>query len=235
MSTGQHNPFTLPNGNSLTATSMFCGVNVDSNGNAVLPTAGGSIVGVMYGISGPGSSLSVRGPGDGKVKVQYGGTVTLPAVLKINASGQFVTASASDIAAGAGIAIALKAGASGEIGEAVLVGGASPTASVVGTDDIALGTTAPSNLTAVTFVQTSGTNTGVLANGVYAGQTKRIVQSVATSTPVGTITGTFKTLAGAAATTLALGTAVATIADFVWDGSAWRASSAITGTGSSLT
>src|SRR5689334_17837646 len=130
MSTDQRNPITVLNGNSLTATSMFCGVTIDANGNAALPSAGGSIVGVMYGISGASSSLSVRTPGDGKVKVQYGGTITLPTALKVNASGQFVSASAGDIAAGAAIAIALKAGSSGEIGEAVLIGGASPQASV---------------------------------------------------------------------------------------------------------
>ena len=36
------------------------------------------------------------------------------------------------------------------------------------------------------------------------------------------------------AATLALGTAVASIADFVWDGAAWRLTSALGGTGSSL-
>jgi hypothetical protein len=58
---------------------------------------------------------------------------------------------------------------------------------------------------------------------------------VAATSPVGTITGTFKTLAGVAATTLALGTAVGLIADFVWDGAAWRLTGPVTGTGSSLT
>lgn len=103
-----------------------------------------------------------------------------------------------------------------------------------GSDDIILGTTAPSGTTAVTFVETTGTKTGVLSSGYFAGQQKRIVQSVAATTPIGTITGTFKTLAGAAATTLGLGTVVGTIADFIWDGAAWRQSSALGGTGSSL-
>ena len=101
-------------------------------------------------------------------------------------------------------------------------------------DDVVLGTTAPSGLTPITFVQTTGTKTGALPNGSTIGQTKRIVQSVATGTPIGKITGTFKQLSGAAANTLALGTAVAMIADFVWDGSAWRLASTLGGTGRSL-
>ena len=105
---------------------------------------------------------------------------------------------------------------------------------LAGFDDIVLGTTAPSNLTPQTFVQTTGTKTGVLAAGTYTGQTKRISQSIATGTPIGTITGTFKTLGGAAATTLGLGTTVGNIVDLLWDGAAWRATSALGGTGSSL-
>lgn len=239
MSTDQRSPFEVPNlgGSPLVETSMFCGVSLEANGNGILPTAGAAIIGVLYGISTSGNALSIRGFGDGKVKAQYGGTVTLtspPTPLKVNASGQFIACSAADVAAGSAVAIALEAGVSGEIHPVVLLGGEGGGAEVLGEDDIVLGTTAPSNITAVTYVQVTGTKTGVLANGIFAGQTKRIIQSVATGTPVGTITGTFKTLAGGAATTLALGTAVAVIADFVWDGAAWRLTSAVTGTGSSL-
>jgi len=228
------NPFSIPAGADLSG-SQYCAVTTDSNGNLALPSAGGSAIGILYTAPIQGKAGEVYGPGSGVRKARFGGSVTLPAVLKVDSSGRFVTASASDIAAGSGIAIALEAsGGANEVHPVLFFGGATTVALGVGFDDIVLGTTAPSALTPITFAQVTGTKTGVLANGAYTGQQKRIIQSVATGTPVGTITGTFKTLAGAAATTLALGTAVATIADFVWDGTAWRATSAITGTGSSL-
>jgi predicted RecA/RadA family phage recombinase len=100
--------------------------------------------------------------------------------------------------------------------------------------DFVLGTTAPNAADGVLFVSTTGTVTGVLGSGSYVGQLISIVQSVAASSPVGTITGAFKSQAGAAKTTLALGTAVAFIFRGVWDGAAWRQIDALGGTGSSL-
>jgi hypothetical protein len=233
--TDQRSPILLPT--ALTEASIGCGVTVDVNGNAVLPAAGGGIIGVLYGLSGTGTGAVIRTACDGALLLQYGGTVTaatpMPS-LKVNSSGQFITASAGDIAAGAAVAFALDGGSSGELHAGILFGAAAGQTSTGGVDDIVLGTTAPSNLTGTTFVQVTGTKTGVLGAGQYTGQLKRFIQSVASTLPVGTITGTFKDNVGAAKTTLNLGTAVATIGDFVWDGAAWRQTSAITGTGSSL-
>lgn len=228
------NPFSIPAGVDLSG-SQYCAVNIDANGNLALPSAGGSAIGILYTAPILNKAGEVHGPGSGVRKGRFGGSVTLPAVLKVDASGRFVTASNADIAAGSGLALALEAsGGANEVHPVLFFGGASTVALGLGFDDIVLGTTAPSALTPITFVQTTGTKTGALGNGSYIGQTKRIDQSVATGTPVGTVTGTFLTLAGAAATTLALGTAVGFIADFVWTGTAWRATSAIGGTGSSL-
>jgi len=189
---------------------------------------------VLY-TAGKGGSFQngIATVGFGKIKAVYGGSVTANDPLKVTSAGKFVTASANDVQAGFQVATALKSGSNNDIGEIILVGG-SALAAVVGVDDIVLGTTAPSAATTVTFVQTTGTKTGVLPNGLSVSQPRRFIQSVAASSPVGTITGTFKDNTGAAKTTLNLGTAVATIGDFVWDGAAWRQTSAITGTGSSL-
>jgi|KBSSwiStaDraftv2_1062776.scaffolds.fasta_scaffold00132_112 hypothetical protein len=234
MSTEQRNPISLPAGSDLSA-SLFCGVTVTTAGLVALPAANASIIGVLY-TAGTGGQFAcgIETVGRGKLKLKYGGTVAVMDPLKVTSAGKFITASAADVASGFQVATALKAGALNDIGEGVLTGAAGNAVAGAGFDTIVLGTTAPSNLTAVTFVSTTGTVTGVLANGVSTGQTKRIVQNVAASSPVGTITGTFKTLAGAAATTLALGTAVGTIVDLIWDGAAWRATSALGGTGSSL-
>lgn len=228
----QRSPITLPT--ALTEASIGCGVTVDANGNAVLPSAGGSIIGILYGLTGTGTGAVIRTVADGALLAQLGGTVTLPAALKVNASGQFVTASAGDITAGAAVAIALDSGASGDSRAVMLLGGVAGLTATGGVDDIVLGTTAPSANTAVTYAQTTGTKTGALGAGPTAGFTKDIVQSVAASTPVGTITGAFKDQTGTAKTTLALGTAVGFIGRFVWDGAAWRQVSALGGTGSGL-
>lgn len=227
------NPFSIPAGVDLSA-SQYCAVTIDSGGNLALPAAGAQAIGILYTAPILAKAGEVYGPGSGIRKAKYGGTVTLPATLKLDSSGRFVAASAGDIAAGSAVAVAIDAGSINEIHSVIFFGGASAVGQTSGVDDVVLGTTSPSNLTSITYVQTTATKTGVLAAGVATGQTKRIVQSVAATTPIGTITGTFKTLAGAAATTLALGTAVAVIVDLVWDGAAWRATSAITGTGSSL-
>lgn len=233
MSIEQLNPFALPT--SLTETSIFCGVAVDTNGNAVAPTAGASIIGVMVGLSGSSTAARIKGVGSGIQKLQFGGTVTAGETLKVNSSGQFVNASAGDIAAGSAVAIAVSGGATGEIGEGILLGGGGEAAEVLGSEDIVLASaTAVSGIAAVSFLETTGTVSGVLANGTYTGQVKTIVQAVAASTPVGTVTGLFKNQAGTAKTTLALGTAVGMIYRGVWDGAAWRATDTLGGSGSSL-
>lgn len=229
------NPYSLQASTDLSA-SQYCGVTIDANGQLALPAAGGSIAGILYTAPNlQGRPGEVWGPGEGFRKAKYGGTVTNGDKVKVDALGRFVTASASDIAAGAAIGIAVESGTIGEIGTVLLIGGAGAVALASGFDDIVLSATAPSNITETTFVQTSGTQTKAFANGVSIGQKKRFIQSVAAATPIGTITGTFLTLAGGAATTLALGTAVAAIADFVWTGAGWRLTSAIGGTASSLT
>ena len=226
MATDQRSPFSLPT--SLTSTSIFRGVTVDSSGNAVAPSAGGTIIGVMYGLDGTGTYASIRGFGDGLVKLQAGGTVTKGDNLKVTNTGAFITASGSDTV----VAVACTSAASGEEIVGVLVGAA--THPVGGTQAPVLGTDVPSHLARVLFVSTTGTATGALAAGFYAGQMISVVQSVAASTPVGTITGAFANQAGAAKTTLALGTAVAFIGEFCWNGAAWQQVSALGGTGSGL-
>lgn len=227
------NPFSREAGVDLSG-SQYCAVTIASDGRLALPAAGAQAIGILYTAPILGKAGEIWGPGSGLRMAKYGGTVTLPSALKLDSAGRFIAANNADIAAGSAVAIAIDAGAINEIHTVMFFGGASAVGQTSGFDDIVLGTTAPSNLTSTTYVQTTGTKTGVLGNGVAVGQLKQINQSVAASTPVGTITGTFLTLSGAAATTLALGTAVGAIAGLVWTGAAWRATSAIGGAGSSL-
>lgn len=222
---------TLPASVDLSA-SYQCAVAINSSGQYALASAGGAVAGIL---TDKVSTVGASCPAQIRDVAQWrlGGTVAKGDAVKSDSTGRAVTASAADVAAGIAKGICVEGGSINQVGAILLL----PTAagfSGGGVDDIVLSATAPSNLTAVTFVQTTGTQTKALGAGIYIGQPKRIVQSVAAGSPVGTITGTFKTQAGAAAATLALGTAVATIADFVWDGSAWRLTSAVTGTGSSL-
>lgn len=81
-------------------------------------------------------------------------------------------------------------------------------------------------------VETTGTVAGALPDGIYPGQIANIAQSIAASTPVGTLTGHFETLAGVAEGTLNLSTTVQFIGAFVWTGTKWRVAGAL---GSSVT
>jgi len=226
------NPFSLPAGVDLSS-SQYCAVTTDSSGNLALPSAGGMALGILYTAPIITKAGEVYGPGSGIRKAKYGGTVTLPrrssSIRRAGLSRHRRRISQLD-----------------------------PQSRSRSTQVRSTRFTASSSLVAplrwpLASVSTTSCSVrlrqradpGYLCAGhrnqdgrprvrCIHGQLKRIVQSVAASTPVGTITGAFKTLAGAAATTLTLGTAVATIADFVWDGAAWRATSAITGTSSSL-
>ncbi len=83
-------------------------------------------------------------------------------------------------------------------------------------------------------VETTGTVAGVLPNGTAAGQQIEIYQSIATGSPVGTITGALANNLNVSKATLALGTAVGLIFKGVWTGTAWRQRDALGGSGSGL-
>lgn len=211
--------------------SRFRAIVIDSAGLAQLPSAGGAISGILMdkGVAGvelPYQFLAIA-------QWECGGTVAVGDTVMTDSVGRMVTASATDISNGKGKGLCHVGGSIGQLGCAQLLG--TPAAlSGTGIDDVVLNANSISNKTNVSYVQVTGTKAGTLADGIYAGQEKRVVQSVATGTPVGTITGNFMTLAGVAAGTLALGTAVGTIVDFVWNGTKWRQSSALGGTASTL-
>ena len=214
--------------------SQFCAVKCDTNGQAALPSANGAILGVLTNnpnAQGKACEIQTRGV----AKMKLGGTVSKGDTVKVDSSGRAVTASGSDISSGFGVGVAITGGSSGEMGSIALdIAGSGTTATGGVQADFVLGTTAPDATKGVLYVSTTGTVTGALGAGLYNGQQISIIQSVAASTPVGTITGTYKNQAGTAKTTLALGTAVAFIGRFVWDGAAWRQMDALGGTGSSL-
>lgn len=186
MSTDQRNPISLPSATAFAAASLFCGVGLNTSGQLVLPSANAPIIGVLYAIGTVGTfACEVFTVGEGKVKVRYGGTVTANDPLKVNASGQFITASASDVAAGFQVAIAVKSGSATDIGEAILTGG-SGQAAIVGSETITSG--ALSLATATTNVSTTGAVAYTLANGIFVGQRKTIKEITAATTPVGTLT-----------------------------------------------
>ena len=158
--------------------------------------------------------------------------------------GEIVLA-ASDHEVTTSNAAAVSVGAMDELdadgGVWVFVGASVPlAATVAGYSDTVLttspGPTLPVAVGDVTTydVETTATVAAVLPNGTSAGQQIEIYQSIAASTPVGTITGAFANNLNVAKTTLALGTAVGLIFKGVWTGSAWRQRDALGGTGASL-
>jgi hypothetical protein len=177
---------TLPNGNSSFAANLFLAVDVNSSGNPVLPSAGGSIVGVVQN----DDAINLNDPISigfiGASQWYAGGTVASGNVLKTNASGQCVACNATDIAAGSGTARCIQGASSGQVAIALL-GTMGVANSYVGGDE----TVTSGNLSAYTvtsYISVTGTQAYTLPNGVVNGQRKRIECSVASTTPAGTLT-----------------------------------------------
>lgn len=177
MSNDKRNPFSIDAGSDLSA-SQYCGVVVNSSGQLALPSAGGAIVGVLY--TKPAAAAragEVMGLGSGVVKMKLGGTVTAGDVLKVASTGKFLTASASDVAAGAGVGICTTGGSDNEIGAGVLFSAASSIATTIASESPS-GVAGNYDLSkyAQDSLLTLGTanRTGALPDGLFVGQRHRI-------------------------------------------------------------
>lgn len=223
MSTEQPWPLSIPASADFSAPQYaYAGFAIDTNGRLVLPSAGAPIVGVLCNkpnaIDQPGL---IKGCGAGKVKLQYGGSVTADDPLKVTAAGLFVTASGSDVAAGSAVAIALSSGSSGAIGEGIIIGNAGGFTAVTGTETLTSG--ALSALALTSFLSITGPQAFTLPDGKFAGQTHRVVCAVAATSPAGTLTVTTpETTAGLVCAGAFLFDTVGQGVDFLWTGTKWR-------------
>lgn len=158
-------------------TSRYLGVTLNSDEEAVLPSAGGAILGVLSNTPEEGETARIETPGGGEVPLRLGGTITAGMKLKVANTGKFVEASAGDIAAGSAVAFCTKGGADGEVGAGVLFGGAGTRAATTGSESPS-GVAGNYDLTETTdqSLLTLGTanRTGALPDGLWVGQRKRI-------------------------------------------------------------
>lgn len=176
MGTDQTNPLSYLAGSDLSA-SRYCAVVLNSSTKLALPSAGGAILGILSNKPIADGSGKVYGPGSGQRRAKLGGTVASGDTCKVDSSGRFVTASGADIAAGSAVAVCAEGGAVNDIGSVVMFGGAGSLALTVASE-------APSGVSgnydlskyAAESRITLGTanRTGVLADGLYAGQRHRI-------------------------------------------------------------
>ena len=166
--------------------SQYCFVDIDTNGRAVLPSAGGAIAGILQNndakLLGDPCAIAI----DGESQLKYGGSVTAGDVLKTDASGRGVTALAADIAAGSAVGRATVTGASGVYGACIIGAVGVANTFVVGDETVTSG--ALSAFASTSYLSVTGTQAYTLPNGKFNGQKKRIECSVAASVPVGTLT-----------------------------------------------
>jgi len=143
----------------------------------VLPSAGGTIIGVTQTKGAVGKRIKVKcAPGERTLAIA-GGTVTFGEKLKVDASGRFVTASAQDQIDGKAVAWCYDGGTVDKRISVVLIGNAgAPTLAATETiADDADHVVATSAYTYETLVTLAVTNmTGALADGLYVGQEKKI-------------------------------------------------------------
>jgi hypothetical protein len=188
--------------------SQYCGVDLNTDGELVLPTAGGAIVGVLQNDpAAAGRSGSY----------QYFGITK----MKVDSAGRAVTASAGDVALGAAIGKCRVGGAINNIGEIQLMN--LGVGFVAGSSALEIKTSgALSVVKRTSLLATTGTTAYTLASGLYAGQRKTIQETLAASIPAGTITGVFTDTDGTTARTTAAFNAVADALELEWTGAAWQ-------------
>lgn len=169
------------------SSSQYCFVDIEAtSGDAVLPSAGGRAIGVVQNDPEDGDAASVAISGISKVIL--GGTVAAGDNVKVAATGKVVTASDADVLAGACVGVCLVGGALNVQGEILIL----PNNQAIGSAIQTLTTDgAISLLTRTTLLEVTGTDAHTLAAGLYEGQRKTILATVAASTPHGVVSGTF--------------------------------------------
>ena len=210
---------TLPVAADLSA-SIFCAVDVNSSGQAALPSAGGAIVGVLTDkVATIGASAAIQVQGIAQMKL--GGTVAKGDQVKVDTSGRAVAATAGDVAAGASVGRCILGGAINNIGAVLLTNFGQGLA--VGGGALEIVTSGAISVTKnTTLLSVTGTQAYTLGSGLYAGQRKTIQASVAASIPAGTVTGVFLDTDGTTARTTAAFDAVADQLVLEWTGAAWQ-------------
>lgn len=154
---------------------QFQAVALNSSGQAVSPSSNGSIVGVLQNNpTAVGQACDIQGAFI--TKAVFGGSVTVGNPVKINASGQFVTASAADLAAGFAVGYCIvNGGGVGQIGSVLLSTMGAGQAAITGSDTLTA--SGASNLNTLrTLTNTTGTFAYTLANGLYVGQRKTFAE-----------------------------------------------------------
>ena len=207
---------TLPADLDLSA-SQYVGVDINSDGEIILPTgAGAAILGVLQDDpAAAGRAGTIRRYGTTKMKL--GGTVDEGDRVKVDSAGRAVVASAADIAAGAAIGTCILGGAINNIGAVALGILGVGTTLAVGTETVTTG--ALSLYYDTSYVSVTGTVALSLADGLYVGQRKRVLCTVAATTPIGTLTPA-TTIAGDPASIVF--SAVNQMVDYEWTATGWK-------------
>jgi hypothetical protein len=165
--------------------SQFCALTMNSSQQVLLPSANATILGVLQNnpnAQGKAAEIQIRGV----TKAKMGGTVTTGDTVKVDSSGRFVTASGSDITSGFAVGMCILGAAVNQIGSVTLDLAGSGQTSVSGTETVTSGALSLNTIDSQT--STTGTVAYTLANGLVAGQLKRVREITAASTPLGTLT-----------------------------------------------
>lgn len=202
------------------STSLYCAVSLNSSGKLALPSAGGSICGVLQNAPDAADKAGTY-QFAGITPMKLGGTVSKGDFVKADSSGRAVTASAGDVAAGAAIGQCRIGGAINNYGEVQLMNFGTGFTTASGALNI-LTSGAISVVNRTTLLSITGTVAYTLASGLYAGQRKTIQASVAASIPAGQITGTFLDTDGTTGRTTADYNAVGDYLELEWTGAAWQ-------------
>lgn len=210
MANEQRAPLSLNSAIDLTAAASYgLGVVMTSTG-INLPSAGGTITGVLGNKPAIGKPGDVRSSFGDRVIIRAGGTIAVGDDLKVQADGTFITCVTGDVAAGKRMGVCTDASTIGNLGSMIFCPGSGSTATAA-PEQVTTG--ALSANAARSLITIVGTKALTLPDGKYLGQTHDVEVIAASATPLATLTVTTP-LTGEASTHLLKSAHI--LLKFVW-------------------
>lgn len=195
----------------------FCELTDTAAGSKVdLPSAGGSVVGVLVdkAISGQAAPFQVAGI----AVVKLGGTVAPKDWVKADSSGRAVTASAQEVTDGKAVGRCVEGGTINQNGSILLLNGGYGSKAMTASESINSSVDSSVYISETLITLVTGDHTGVLADGLWVGQTKKLRVISADGTHKYTLTPT--TMQSGQPTSFAFNSVGQTIV-LTWSATGW--------------
>lgn len=151
--------------------SYGCAITLGSDGKMALPSAGGSIVGIL--MDKPVANQEAGYQFSGIAEMKLGGTVAVDDFVKVDASGRAVAASGTEVTNGQAVGRCLEGGTINQLGAVLLGTLGAGTIAEAGSESINSSVDVSVNTEETLITLVTGDHVGVMADGKFVGQKKR--------------------------------------------------------------